>query len=65
MIPFRVYNREEKSIWFVLNYHGATDEYLVAKETEDDNDGKLGLVKAKDLAGLHLVDFLDDEEEGY
>ena len=63
VIPFRVYNREEKSIWLILNYQPQNDQYLIAKETDDEKDGELSLIDSKDLKGLNLVDFLDDEDE--
>ncbi len=67
MIPFRVYDRDAKQMWIVLNYHpsdGAGGSYLAAKEDDGGADGDMRLVTAKDLAAFKFVDFLD-EGEGY
>jgi hypothetical protein len=71
MVPFRVFDRENKDWWIVLNYHpgGGPDgagSYLVAREDDEDNerDGQMQLIAAKDLSKFKLVDFLE-EQEGY
>ena len=64
MIPFRVFHRENKEMWIVLNYQtGATvadGRYLIAKEDDSETDGIMKLVSAEDLVKYRLVDFLDE-----
>jgi hypothetical protein len=71
MVPFRVFDRENKDWWIVLNYHpGAGPDgagnYLVAREDDEDNerDGQMQLIPAAELSRFRLVDFLE-EQEGY
>jgi len=65
MVPFRVYDREKKSLWIVLNYHpnSTGGNYLLAREDESDLDGELVLLPADNLTNYRLVDFLDEAEE--
>jgi len=63
MIPFRVYDRDLKQMWIVLNYHpsdGSHGSYLTTKEDDSGTDGDMKIISAKDLAALKFVDFLDD-----
>ncbi len=63
MVPFRVFDREKKEMWIVLNYHAAQDgggSYLVAREDDQERDGEMAILPAKTLAGFRLVDFLDE-----
>jgi hypothetical protein len=68
MVPFRVFDRENKEMWIVLNYHpgAAGDEgsYLLAREDDSEKDGEIALVAAKEFTRFRLVDFLD-EGDGY
>jgi hypothetical protein len=71
MVPFRVFDRENKQWWVVLNYHPGTSagdqgSYLLAREDDDEaeRDGTMAIVGAADLAKFRLVDFLE-ESEGY
>lgn len=65
MVPFRVFDRENKEMWIVLNYHPGTDggHYLVAREDDSDDDGVMKLIGTKDFVKLRLVDFLDDVDD--
>ncbi len=62
MIPFRVYDREKKEMWIVLNEHN-DGTYLVAREDESESDGDLKLVKTADMLKFKLVDFLEEAED--
>ena len=62
MIPFRVYDREKKEMWIVLNVHN-DGTYLVAREDEAETDGDLKIVKTADLLKYKLVDFLEESED--
>lgn len=64
MVPFRVFDRENKTTWIVLNYHPGKDggQYLVAREDDSSQDGELSLLSAEDISKFRLVDFYDDQE---
>jgi hypothetical protein len=63
MVPFRVFHRENKELWIVLNYHPSNDggSYLLAKDDDTDRDGEMSLIPAKDLVKYKLVDFMEDD----
>lgn len=65
MVPFRVFNRENKEMWIVLNYHpgAGNGTYLLAREDDSEADGEMRLCKADELAKYKLVDFLDEAED--
>jgi hypothetical protein len=65
MIPFRIYDRERKGVWIVLNYQAGQDggHYLVAREDESENDGDMELMTASQMKNCRLVDFLDDMDD--
>lgn len=65
MVPFRVFDRENKEMWIVLNYHPGTapgdyGTYLVAREDDSEKDGEIGVIDAAELKRFRLVDFLDE-----
>lgn len=65
MVPFRVFDREHKEMWVVLNYHpgtaaGDNGTYLLAREDDNERDGEMAIVPASDLAKYRLVDFLEE-----
>ena len=65
MIPFRVYDPEEKITWLVLNFHqqagGGT--YLAAREEDSDSDGFLNLLSLEKISNCRFIEFLKEEEE--
>lgn len=67
MIPFRIFNKERKEMWIILNYqpgqNGGT--YLAAREEDSDEDGKIKLFAAEELLNYRLIDFLDDNTDDY
>ena len=65
MIPFRVFDRENKEMWVVINYHPdqSGGQYLIAMESDDDTDGSLKLVTPTQVAACRLVDFMDEMAE--
>ena len=65
MIPFRVFDRDNKQMWHVINYHPDQNggNYLVALEDDSGSDGDMKLVTTKDLANFKFVDFLDESED--
>ena len=70
MVPFRVFDRENKEMWVVLNYHpgvGAGDagSYLLAREDDNEHDGELKILAAAQLAKFRLVDFLEESGDSY
>lgn len=66
MVPFRVYDRENKETWVVLNYHPGTaantdGSYLLARENDTEKDGELAILSANQVARFRLVDFLEED----
>lgn len=66
MVPFRVFDRDKKELWVVLNFEagGGKQEgrYLVAKEDDsNDQDGTLGYIGTSELARFKFVEFLTDD----
>ena len=67
MVPFRVFDRESKEMWGVLNYQPGTSPedrgtYLLAREDDSERDGEMAIVKADVLARFRLVDFLEESD---
>ena len=67
MVPFRVFDRENKEMWVVLNYHPGTSAadngtYLLAREDDTERDGEMAILPASELAKFRLVDFLEEGE---
>jgi hypothetical protein len=65
MVPFRVFDRDKKEMWIVLNFQPAGEggHYLVAKEDDSEDDGIMKLIPAKDFVKFRLVDFLDEPDD--
>jgi hypothetical protein len=64
MVPFRVFDKENKEMWVVLNFHPHSNgegSYLAAREDDSERDGELMIVPASQLAKFRLVDFLEEE----
>ncbi|NRA64608.1 MAG: hypothetical protein HRU19_09005 [Pseudobacteriovorax sp.] len=65
MVPFRVFDRENKQMWQIINYHpsqGPGGSYLATKEDDDSTDGDMKIIGAEDLATYKFVDFLEEVE---
>ena len=62
MRPFKVYNRETKVTWLILNYHPTPSggEYLAAREDDSNQDGELEIIQSSELKKLKLVGFLEE-----
>jgi hypothetical protein len=63
MLPFRVYDREKKEMWVVINYHPEQTAYLAAREDDTEIDGLMRMLPVNELTKMRLVDFLEDSEE--
>ena len=65
MVPFRVFDRDKKEMWIVLNYQpgGTAGSYLLSREDDGESDGELRIVKAEDMLKFRLVDFLEEADE--
>lgn len=64
MVPFRVFDKENKEMWVILNYHsqsGGEGSYLAAREDDTDKDGEIQIIPAGQLSRFRLVDFLEEE----
>lgn len=67
MMPFRVFDKEKKEMWIVLNYHPGTKPgdmgaYLMTREDDGQMDGEMAIKPAEQVARLRMVDFLDEGE---
>lgn len=64
MVPFRVFDRENKITWLILNYHPGEQggSYLAVREDDSDQDGALSLLPAAELIKFRMVGFLDDQD---
>jgi hypothetical protein len=65
MLPFRVFDKEKKQMWQVINYHpgaGSEGSYLATKEDDDTTDGDMLIIPAKELVTFKFVDFLEEAE---
>lgn len=69
MVPFRVFDRENKEMWVVLNYHpggaGDSGSYLLAREDDNERDGEIAIVPASSFTKFRLVDFLEEGGDQY
>jgi len=65
MVPFRVFDREKKQMWQIINYHPGSNSsgtYLATKEDDDASDGDMRIIPAEELANFKFVDFLEEVE---
>ena len=65
MVPFRVFDRDQKQMWQIINYHpnqGSQGAYLATKEDDDATDGDMKIIPAEELATFKFVDFLEEVE---
>ncbi|MFW7380438.1 MAG: hypothetical protein ACOH5I_16620 [Oligoflexus sp.] len=65
MVPFRVFDREKKQMWQIINYHPVANTqgaYLATKEDDDASDGDMRIIPAEELAAFKFVDFLEEVE---
>jgi hypothetical protein len=66
MIPFRVYSKEEKTTWVVVNHNPGANggTYLAYREDHEELDGVLELVATDQLLGMKMVNFIEEAEGG-
>lgn len=65
MIPFRIFDRDKKELWVVLNFEPMQKggRYLVAREDDtSDHDGSLGYIMSDDLDKYKFVEFITQDE---
>ena len=64
MLPFRVFDRENKTTWIILNFH--PDEkgghYLAARDDDTHQDGELRLLSAQEMSSFRLLGFIEEQE---
>lgn len=66
MTPFRVFDKAEKQVWIILNFHpdkNGGGSYLAAKEDDSNEDGHMELIPATQFKTLKFVGFLEESEE--
>lgn len=64
MIPFKVFDRQKKITWVILNFHASESggQYLAAREDDSEHDGDLVLIPAQDMTRFRMVGFVEDVE---
>ena len=64
MVPFRVFDRNNKTTWIVLNHQPGNEggTYLVAREDDSERDGEMSILSASEISGFRLVDFYDEQD---
>tara|TARA_B100001094_G_scaffold332688_1_gene405850 strand:- start:114 stop:320 length:207 start_codon:yes stop_codon:yes gene_type:complete len=64
MIPFRVFDKNNKQMWQVINYHPDQNggSYLASREDDSDIDGDIQIIPAQELTMFKFVDFIDDAD---
>lgn len=65
MLPFRVFDKEKKQMWQIINYHPSSEtegSYLATKEDDDSSDGDMRIIPANELVSYKFVDFLEEVE---
>lgn len=64
MIPFKLFDKNEKITWIVLNYQntGKDGQYLIAREDDSDLDGEIKIVSAEELTNWKLLGFVQEHE---
>jgi hypothetical protein len=66
MVPFRVFDREKKQMWQIINYHPDTlsgGSYLATREDDSEADGDMEIIPARQLVNFKFVDFLDEVDQ--
>jgi hypothetical protein len=64
MVPFRMFDRESKQMWQVINYHQGENggHYLASREDDTEDDGNLNILAVADLVGFKFVEFVEESE---
>jgi len=64
MIPFRVYSKEEKTTWVIVNHNPGSNggTYLAYREDHEELDGVLEHLDGNKLIGLKMVNFVEESE---
>lgn len=64
MLPFKVFDRDNKITWVIINFHPSQDggEYLAAREDDSNHDGEIHLIKSADMKKFRMVGFLEEQE---
>ena len=59
MVPFRVFDKEAKQLWLVVNYHASSDTYLMAQEDDAERDYALVRVESAKMEQYRFIDFVE------
>jgi hypothetical protein len=64
MIPFRVYSKEEKTTWVIVNHNPGTNggQYLAYREDHEELDGILEVIPSDKLTGMKMVNFIEEAD---
>ncbi|MDD9952176.1 MAG: hypothetical protein OXT67_11495 [Zetaproteobacteria bacterium] len=57
MQPFRIFDKSKKATYLVLNYQPGEKggSYLVARDDESSEDGKIAILAPEDIAKCQMV----------
>ena len=65
MIPFRVFDKKNKQVWQVINYHPHDDvggSYLLTRENDSEDDGDMKIIPGKEIVDFKFIDFVEEGE---
>ena len=64
MLPFKIFDRDQKTTWVILNYHPDADggSYLGARDDDSDQDGEIVLLTLEQVMKCKMVGFVEDPE---
>jgi hypothetical protein len=64
MIPFRVYSKEEKTTWVIVNHNPGSNggHYLAYREDHEELDGILEVISSDKLTGMKMVNFIEEAD---
>lgn len=65
MIPFRVFHREKKEMFIVINFHpdASGGGYLVSRQTDSDTEGEMLIVPSQEMKKYRFEGFIEQIED--
>jgi hypothetical protein len=65
MIPFRVFDRAQKQMWQIINYHpdpATGGNYLATREDDSEHDGDIKIIPASSIEGYKFIEFVEETD---
>ena len=64
MVPFRVFDRDQKQMWQIINYHPDSNggSYLATREDDSEQDGDMKIIPAKTIEGFKFIEFVEESD---